>query len=104
MRRQTRINHITVTVTQRTMKIKSIYRVTVFRLDLLRLNIPLRTGNLGGTGFTRVHTTVSGIKYSTITTRGTLTCNTLTRLFTERTEGGHFLTKQSNFGEEGIHG
>jgi hypothetical protein len=59
------------------MRIKSIYRVTVFRLDLLRLNIPLHTRNLGGTGFTRVHTTVRGIKYSTITTRGTLTCNTL---------------------------
>ena len=76
----------------------------MLRDNLLGLGLLAGAGGLGGLGLAGMHTTVGGTHESTITTWRTLTCDPLTRLFTGRAEGGDFLTKRGNFGEEGLHG
>ena len=78
--------------------------VCVLGDSLLGLGLFAGAWDLGGFGLSRVHTAVGGTHQSTITARGTLTGHTLTRLLAGGTEGGDFLAKQSNFGEELVHG
>jgi hypothetical protein len=46
-----------------------------------------------------MHTTIEGISKSTITTRGTLTSDTLTGLLAATTEKSNFLAKLIDFGK-----
>jgi len=78
--------------------------VRVLRLDLLGLGLLADTGGLGLLGTPRVHTTMARTRQSSITARRPLTSNTLAGLLAGGTEGGDFLAKQSNFGEELVHG
>ena len=91
-------------VTQSTRGINRPQRVAVLRDSLLRLGLLAGLGNPHLLGLPTVHTTVRRTREGTITTRGTLTGNTLTGGLTALAEGGHFLAKQSNFGEQGVKG
>ena len=77
--------------------------VRVLRLDLLGLGLLADTGGLGLLGLPRMHTTVTRTRQSTITAGGTLTSHTLTGRLAGGAEGGDFLAKLGNFGEEGLH-
>jgi len=80
------------------------YGVGVFRDGLLGFGIFAGARNFGRLGFPRMHATVGGSHESAIATRSTLACNTLARGLLRGTlfEGGHFLAKLGDFGEEGL--
>ena len=75
----------------------------MLRLNLLGLGLLAGAGGLGGFGLPTVHTAVGCTHQSTIATRGPLTSHPLAGLLAGGTEGGDFLAKQSNFGEELVH-
>ena len=77
--------------------------VAMLRDNLLGLGLLAGARDLGDLGLSRVHTAVGGTHQSTITARRTLTCHPLARGLAGGTEGGDFLAKQSNFGEELVH-
>jgi hypothetical protein len=67
--------------------------------DLLGLGFLLNTRSLGRLGSTRMHATIEGISKSTITTRGTLTSDTLAGLLAATAEKSNFLAKLIDFGK-----
>jgi len=81
--------------------------VAMLRDNLLGLGLLAGTGGFGGLRFTGVHTTVGGTHESTIAAWGTLPSHPLTGgLFGTGlafAEGGDFLAKEGDFGEEGVH-
>ena len=98
------IHTVTVGLAKGTLGVRLPNGMGMLRDNLLGLGLLAGAGGLGGLGLTRMHATVWGTHQCTITAWRTLTCDPLTRLFTGRAEGGDFLTKQGNFGEEGLHG
>jgi hypothetical protein len=103
-----RIHAVTVCLAQGTVRIVVAYGVGVFRDGLLGFGIFAGTYNFGRLGFPRMHATVGGSHESAIATRSTFARHTLARGLLRGTlfEGGHFLAKLGDFGEEGleIHG
>jgi len=77
--------------------------VRVLRLNLLGLGLLLGADRLGGPRLPTVHTAVGGTQQSTITAGGTLTSHPLAGGLAGGAEGGDFLAKLGNFGEQGLH-
>jgi len=98
------IHTVTVGLAKGTLGVRLPNGMGMLRDNLLGLGLLAGAGGLGGLGLAGMHTTVWGTHQCTITAWRTLTCDPLARLFTGRAEGGDFLTKQGNFGEEGLHG
>ena len=78
--------------------------VRVLRDCLTGLGILAGADRLGRLGLSTVHTTVGRTRYSTIAARRTLPSNTLAgSLATGLAEGGDFLAKLGDFGEQLVH-
>ena len=71
------IHTVPVGLAKGTVRIVVAYGVAMLRDNLLGLGLLTGAGGFGLLGRPRVHTTVGGTHESTITTWGTLTCNTL---------------------------
>ena len=80
------------------------YGVGVLRDGLLGFGLFAGAGHFGRLGLTRMHATVLATSESTIATRSTFASHTLTWGLLRGTlfEGGHFLAKLGDFGEEGM--
>ena len=77
--------------------------VRMLRDSLLGLGLFLGADHLGRFGLSTVHTTVRTPRQSTIATRSTLTSHTLTGRLAGGAEGGDFLAKLGDFGEQLVH-
>jgi len=71
----------------------------MFGDDLLGFGFLLNTRSLGRLRSTGMHATIEGISKSTVTTRGTLTSDTLTGLLAATAEKSNFLAKLIDFGK-----
>ena len=97
------IHTVSVTLTEGTRGTRLTDGVRVFWNNLTGLGLFARASRGTNLGFTAVHATVLSTGEGTIATRGTLTSHTLTRRLLGGTEGGDFLTKLGDFGEELVH-
>jgi hypothetical protein len=77
--------------------------VRMLRDSLLGLGLFLGADHLGRFGLSTVHTTVGRTHQSTITARRTLTCHPLAGRLAGGAEGGDFLAKLGDFGEQLVH-
>ena len=104
--REGRIHTISVSLTKGTAGMRLPNGVRVLRDCLTGLGLFADAGHFGDLGLSRVHTTIGPTRYSTIAAGGTLTSHPLARRLTagRGTEGGHFLAKLGDFGEQLVHG
>ena len=101
------IHTVPVGLAKGTVRIVVAYGVGMLRDNLLGLGLLAGAGGFGGLRFTGMHTTVGGTHESTITAWRTLPSDPLAGgLFGTGlafAEGGDFLAKEGDFGEEGVH-